>query len=404
MQSPGSKSVKSASLAFFLLSLILLLQSPIARRLPTSSISILNVNHASQSVPPIPNIVHFVHLVKLNPTGGVSHMDFQFRQFLSVYSAWYYLRPESIYIHTNVDESLIKETLRKAKSPYTQAIARLPNVSFHYHAAPNRTTDGQAIDKIPNQSDFVRTDIMQQYGGVYLDDDVYVLRDLYPLRHIGFKNIVGRQADGHVCGAVLLATPHGEKLRNEMMIAYHTLMDAIFDGGWETHSVFLLTTLVREFYADPSQVLDLPQDSFFPLSWWHDDLEYLYRRHNDTAVAVVNNKPTTKFESFIANFKLWQDETWERDWRTSYVLHGWTSAISSYLDETEQLEVFGSDQGITLDYVLEGTSNFALAVLPAVKHAVENGILNHVTNGSMALGGAVMDPEELLEMGIEKPE
>ena len=187
MQSPGNKPVKSASLALVLLSLILLLRSPIARRLSTSSIRMLNVNHTSQSVPPIPNIVHFVHLVKSSPTGGASHLEFPFRQFLSVYSAYYYLSPEIRYIHTNIDKSLIEETLKEAKSPYTRVIAQLPIVDFRYHAAPNRTTDGQTIDRIPHQSDFVRTDILQEYGGICLDDDVYILRDLYPLRHIGFK-------------------------------------------------------------------------------------------------------------------------------------------------------------------------------------------------------------------------
>lgn len=231
--------------------------------------------------------------------------------------------------------------------------------------------------------------------------DVYVLRNLYSLRHIGFKNVIGRQADGKVCNAVLIATPQEEEPQNEMMLAYHTLMDAVFDGGWETHSIFLLTTLARKFGADSSQVLVLPQDSFFPLSCWRHDLECLYGKHEDTATAVINNKPTSNLEIFIANFKLWQDETCERDWRTSYLLHGWTSGIPQFFNEAEQLELFGQDQGITLDYVLEGTSNFALAVLPAVKHALDNGLLKHAMNGSIALGGAVIDSDELVEMQIE---
>ena len=401
MQSPASKPVKSASIVFILLSLILLLQSPIPRRFATSSRHMSSINDAAQDISPIPNIVHFIHLVRLDPISGAARFEFQFRQFVAVYSAWYYLKPEIIYVHTNVNESLIEDTIRKAKSPYTQAIAQMPNVKFRYHAAPNQTTDGQEIDKIAHRSDFIRTDILQRFGGIYLDDDVYVLRDLYSLRHIGFKNVIGRQADGKVCNAVLMATPQKEEPQNEMMLAYHTLMDAVFDGGWETHSIFLLTTLAREFAADPSQVLVLPQDSFFPLSWWRHDLEYLYGRHEDTAIAVINNKPTSNLEIFIANFKLWQDETWERDWRTSCLLHGWTSGIPQFFNEAEQLELFGQDQGITLDYVLEGTSNFALAVLPAVKHALDKGILNHALSGSMALGGAVIDPDELVEMQIE---
>ncbi|KAL2052203.1 hypothetical protein ABVK25_007645 [Lepraria finkii] len=331
MQSPGNNPVKSASILLILLSLIRLFQSPIPRRFATSSLHMSGVNDAAQGIPPIPNIVHFIQLVRLDPISGTARFEFQFRQFVAVYSAWYYLKPEIIYVNTNFNESLIEDKIRKAKSPYTQAIAQMPNVKFRYHAAPNQTTDGQEIDKMAHRSDFVRTDVLQRFGSIYLDDG----------------HVIGRQADGKVCNAVLIATPQEEEPQNEMMLAYHTLMDAVFDGGWETHSILLLTTLARKFGADSSQVLVLPQDSFFPLSCWRHDLEYFYGKHENTATAVINNKPTSNLEIFIANFKLWQDETWERDWRTSYLLHGWTSGIPQFFNEAEQLELFGQDQGIT---------------------------------------------------------
>ena len=55
----------------------------------------------------IPNIVHFVHLVRAeNPV-----IEFSFHQFIAVYSAWHYLQPEALYIHTNIEEALIKKAL-----------------------------------------------------------------------------------------------------------------------------------------------------------------------------------------------------------------------------------------------------------------------------------------------------
>ena len=69
------------------------------------------------------NIVHFVHLVKSTPSPT---FEFPFRQFLAIYSAWHYLRPDNIYIHTNVEEHLIEETLRKSTGPWTKAASRLP--------------------------------------------------------------------------------------------------------------------------------------------------------------------------------------------------------------------------------------------------------------------------------------
>ena len=139
----------------------------------------------------IPNIVHFVHLVhdpSSNPT-----FEFPFRQFIAIYSAWYYLQPKTIYIHTNVERHLIDETLKRSKSPYTRAITKLPNLKFSHQTPPDHTKAGVAIDKLPNQSDFVRTVVLSDLGGIYLDEDSYVLRDLSPFRAAGFDNVVGMQ-------------------------------------------------------------------------------------------------------------------------------------------------------------------------------------------------------------------
>ena len=65
MQSPGSKPVKSASILFILLSLILLFQSPIPRRFATSSLHMSSVNDAAQDIPPIANIVISFNLFDL---------------------------------------------------------------------------------------------------------------------------------------------------------------------------------------------------------------------------------------------------------------------------------------------------------------------------------------------------
>lgn len=155
---------------------------------PNPSNSISNTEFAL-----IPNIVHFVHLVDRSPDPV---FEFPFRQFIAIYSAWHYLQPENIYIHTNVEQHKIDDALKKTKSPYTKAVIKLPGVSFRHATPPDHTKSGAAIDRLPNQSDFVRTVILGEMGGIYLDDDSYVLRDLKPLRSIGFDNIVGQQLNG----------------------------------------------------------------------------------------------------------------------------------------------------------------------------------------------------------------
>ena len=166
-------------------------------RLPHSNISAHDADSAA-----IPNIVHFVHLVDNSPHPV---FDFPFRQFVAIYSAWYYLRPTNIYIHTNVEEHLIEEALKDTKNQYTKAVIKLPGVSFRHATPPDHTKSGAAISKLPNQSDFVRTVVLGELGGIYLDDDSYVLRDLKPLRNLGFDNVIGQQLNKREWMAKLLS-------------------------------------------------------------------------------------------------------------------------------------------------------------------------------------------------------
>ncbi len=133
----------------------------------------------------------------------------------------------------------------------------------------------------------------------------------------------------------------------------------------------------------------VPQDTFFPLSWLRSDLETLYQIHSssssssssadDSPSPETNNRnPLSNLTDFTSHFHLWPPQSWRRDWRLSYVLHGWTSAIKSNFDGDENAaELFGEyEEGISLDYVLARNSNFARAVYPAVKDALERGFLD----------------------------
>lgn len=329
-----------------------------------------------RNIAPIPNAVHFIHLIK--PTESPA-FEFPFRQFIAIYSAWHYLQPEVIYIHTNIEEHLIGKALRNATNPYTKAVSRLPCIKFNHQRAPNHTTSGISIDKLPNQSDFVRTEVLRKFGGIYLDDDGYVLRDLKPLRYLAYENIVGRQANDQICPAVILATPE-----NKLMTAYHALQDRVFDSSsWARHATDLLTSLVLEFQIPDHQVLILPQDTFFPLQWGQPELQVIYQVHtndDNDGLPFGNSEANSQMNvtDFIENFTMDRPSTWKRDWRTSYVLHGWTSGIEMNMDEGARNTLFGDFGGITPAYVMARNSNFARAVYPAVKHAIDHDVLQDI--------------------------
>lgn len=268
---------------------------------------------------------------------------------------------------------MIEQTLKNATSPYTQAVIKMPKVHFKHHDVVNETSRRYKVDELANQSDFVRTSVLKKYGGIYLDDDAYVLRDLRPLRRLGFENIIGKQSDGDICPAVIMATKN-----NKMMTAYHTLQDTIFDGSWAIHATKLLTSLSIEFAPHEHQVLVLPQDTFFPLTWWHDDLFNIYQVHHEPGASELHNSDISNMTDFVQDYTLWGKRTWRRDWRESYVMHGWTSSLGREVSARERKLIFGKFGDITLEYVLQQTSNFARAVYPAVKSALDSGVLDHL--------------------------
>ena len=335
-----------------------------------------DVKKPETHVKAIPNVVHFVHFM----LESEETWDLRFREFLSIYSAHLYQKPETLYIHTNVPEDEIEALLDRSDSPWTKAVRKLPAIKFSYHLAPNQTSKGLAITDIAHKTDFTRIDVLSKYGGIYLDDDAYILQPLHPFLNAGFENVVGAQLTDIANPSAILSTK-GNKY-NDLFLK---LMDRVFDGSWTAHSVNLMDQLTLEFHTIPNQVLRLPQFTFFPYSWNEDDLKVMYLVHDksEPAAPVMENKPLTNETDFIENFHLWppgKDKTWQVDWRLSYILHGWNH-VAQHMGE----KLFGKYGEISLEYVMALDSNFARAVEPAVRHALRSGVLDHLDVDKHAL-------------------
>ncbi|MCJ1280404.1 hypothetical protein MMC21_008232 [Puttea exsequens] len=344
-------------------------EHPSPTSIPKSNNGSATSHEHDQHAPPpsIPNIVHFVHFLFEH-----EHLlNLYFREFLSIYSAHYHLKPDVLYIHTNIPPSELEERVNGSESAWTHAVARIPNLKFVYREPLTQTKKGYSLNEIAHKTDFARVAILAEYGGIYLDDDGYVLRPLEPLLTAGFENVLGFQPNNDICPSVILASPN-----NTLMRYWSVLMDHEFDGSWAAHSVDTLTRLADDFVATPRQVLLLPQNSFFPFSWDYYDCEIIYKIHraSEPADPIVHNADPFADEALFLD--TWArpfpgtDKTWEVDWRQSYTLHGWNHGASDNDD------FFGEFGGISLAYVMALNSNFARAVYPAVEHAVKSGFLD----------------------------
>lgn len=319
----------------------------------------------------VPNVAHFVIL------GDAKLFSIPLATWLGIWSCQHWMKPEKILIHTNYDPAVVDRAKQFPPNRFTAALFRIPAVQFNHVEAPHATSDSRKMafqGGWPHSSDFVRTRILAEQGGVYLDSDSYLLRDPAPLRKTGYSMVVGQQMGGYINVAAFFATPG-----NTFMATFARLIDVVYDGSWGRHSFELLTRLTQIFRPKDGEVLVLPQDSLFPLSWERDDLITLYRPLTKGVSIRSPEFETSTSELAAQRFSWTNDPANVRDWSSSYVLHGWNSAIydDRRVKDAERKEWFGAEQGgvLSIEYLLRRDSNFANAVWPALRAAILEGNL-----------------------------
>ena len=323
-------------------------------------------------------MVHFTYLVKeANEYGDFNVTDLALSRFISIYSAWLYMKPERIFIHTNIKATFFSK-LDESTHPHFAAIIRLPNLMLQHVELPRRSTKDIEIAGYEAKSDFIRVQALYDHGGVYMDTDVYALRDFSPLRHMGYGAVLAHQHDGRVCTAMMMTVPRGR-----LFTAFRRLLDKVFSGSWDLHSTTLLQRLAHDFSsAAGNPVMTLPRETFFAGSWNDEDLIKGYSEKADIATNLTDwttcdpqlTANLDDYEEELLSGKIWPEpSSW--DLCQAYAFHGWNSAVYGLLPEKERKHIFDPYPGINLDYLLSGKSFFAAAVWKITQHALKHGYL-----------------------------
>lgn len=314
----------------------------------------------------IPNIVHLVHL----KYGEGAELKFSFQFFLCVYSAYLYIQPSTIFIHTDFNATEIEEATQNG-SPWTKKVLTVfPKDVLQLNpvtaptSASSELGDGLPLVRIEHKSDFVRMQQVAQHGGLYLDSDVLTLRSPAPLLHAGFKAVVGRQGDANINNGCFLAT------RDSALVALMNRdMPRVFSGEWQQHSIGLLTPLAERLAFVPGEVLIMDAKAFAPTGWWDESAFALYAEVEGDGEAVGTINQVNDVET-MDPFDRWTNKTrgreWEMDFSATYFLHAFKAMWGPVPN-------FG---GITVPYVLRRRSNYALAAWPIVMQGIKDGIID----------------------------
>jgi hypothetical protein len=333
-----------------------------------------------QSKGDIPNIVHYVWTLP-DPTAD---LRFEFKHFLSIYAARHIWRPETIYLHTNAAATVLARARAGSCGKWSKLIATLPGLKISSVAAPTHAGNGVEIIREEHKTDFLRTQILRDMGGVYIDFDVFALRDIQPLRESGFAAVVGRMEGRQLqtnSGTIL------SRKGSKMVTLYLERMHAVYDGKYTTHSNILLTAITERLVREPRQVLLLDQNAFTPGSWLPKHLSMIWQPQAESSnlEGVAQGDRLTDFSNWDVvtggerggpsppSGEEWDlpenlSEGWERHFWDSYMLHGFQPGVRNISP------VEGFD-GVSPRYILERRSNFARALYGVVKDMYDKGLV-----------------------------
>lgn len=108
-----------------------------------------------------PPIVHYAKLTRFQGT-----VSLNFREYMSVLSAWKFIQPERIIFHTYT----------KIDGKYWDKVKQLKNVTVEVNKVPRvHTIGGRHVTWVEHEADYIKLRALHQYGGLAMDFDVIIV-------------------------------------------------------------------------------------------------------------------------------------------------------------------------------------------------------------------------------------
>lgn len=212
-------------------------------------------------------------------------MPWSLVHYVCVKSAIEHIKPSNVYFYCE-DEP---------KGPWWRLTREM--VTLMRIRAP-RAIFGNPLLHPAHRADVVRLEKLLEFGGIYLDCDVFVHRDFDDL--LQHSVVLGRQGERGrgegLCNAVICAEAEAPFLRR-WHAEYKTFRSKGFDRYWDEHSVQAPLRLSREF---PGEITVLPSSAFFWPTWAPEGLERIFGSGEPISAPIS-----------YANH-LWETAAWER--------------------------------------------------------------------------------------------
>lgn len=202
----------------------------------------------------IPKKIHFIWFSK--------GKAFNMVNYIAVKSALYHNPGYQVYFHC--------DDTPKNNIYYDN----LKNKVIINHITEPLSLNGHIFEYFQNKADFIRINILKDFGGIYLDTDVILLKNLDRFLHhhyvMGYERPnISEAANYFLCNAVIMSEPNNELLK-EWIHIYNSSWGEDFIGWWMGHSVVVPSHLRKKYNY---LMTLLPNFMFYPFLW--DDLSIL---------------------------------------------------------------------------------------------------------------------------------
>uniref|UniRef100_A0A146M4C3 Alpha-1,4-N-acetylglucosaminyltransferase n=1 Tax=Lygus hesperus TaxID=30085 RepID=A0A146M4C3_LYGHE len=163
----------------------------------------------------VPNIVHFIRF-------GLQ--EFSFVDAVCLLAALKNQKPEKIYLHTDLPNFYGRHWKVILSTPGISGV-----IELKYMRVPDQIY-GQTLNNLGwrkyHASDIARLQILMKYGGIYLDNDSYIVQSLDTFRK--YEMAIGWRPGGNISNQVMVAHKNARFLR-EWLLTYKDHYDS---HGW----------------------------------------------------------------------------------------------------------------------------------------------------------------------------
>ena len=240
-----------------------------------------SINESMIGTYDIPNVVHFITgqgdaseslLDRHGPRLASRRMErasseFQLINYLVLLSARQHLQPDQLFLHYSIEPTGYWWSKVKDDRQLNLTLHRIPPITSIYE---------HSVYHHAHRTDIARLEILDRYGGIYLDLDVLVLRSFSHLianpSHVEAIFAWENEEFHALSNAVILAPIYSKFLRR-----LHQSYQSFNSSCWACHSILLAGQLARIY---STEVHILPSYTFFRPSWSHIEELYVYNQYD----------------------------------------------------------------------------------------------------------------------------